>query len=157
MRMKATLITLAACAAVTVTACGGDDSSTTAAEGTSTTAAISKDDFIQQAQAICKAGNKDINAAAKETFGASKDKPTSDELTSFATDALIPSVQSQIDQIRALGIPEGDETVVNQGLDDAQAGVDALSDDPLSVGSGTPVLDKGAKELSDYGVTACGN
>lgn len=151
MRMRSKFVAFAACGAVALTACGGGDSSSTV----STAAAISKDDFVTQAEAICAAGNKEINAGAKAAFGSGQ--PSSDDLAAFATDTLAPSVQSQIDQIKALGLPEGDEDVINQALSDAQAGVDALKADPASVAGDTPELTKGGQELSDYGATSCGN
>jgi hypothetical protein len=159
MKMRTTLMALAASGAIALTACGGDDSSdssSTAAETTSTAAAtITKDEFIKQGNEICVAGNKEIDASAQEVFSKGA-KPSEEDVAKFGTDTVAPSVQSQIDAIRALGAPEGDEEVITQALDDAQSGVDQINEDPSSVANGPPDLDKGAKELQAYGLTACG-
>ena len=112
--------------AVGFTGCGGgDDSSST------TTAAISKDDFVEFGNKICAEGNKTFDAAAKSTF--SGGKPTEAEMTKFVDETAVPTIQGEIDGIRAIGAPEGDEDQVNAILDAAQQ-ASTISADPTAFG-----------------------
>lgn len=135
--------------AVGFTGCGGDDDSSS-----TTTAAISKDDFVEFGNKICAEGNKTFDAAAKSTF--SGGKPTEAEMTKFVDETAVPTIQGEIDGIRALGAPEGDEDQVNAILDAAQQGVDTISADPTAFGSGNADPFAEANKLaSDYGLTEC--
>ena len=123
--MKTGIGALVVVAAIAVGAagCGGGDSSSS-----TTAASITKDEFVTQGNQICTDGNKAIQTAAQQTFASGK--PSQDDLEGFATDTLIPSVQGQIDAIRALGVPEGEEDQVSAFLDAAQADVDKATADP---------------------------
>jgi hypothetical protein len=98
--------------------CGGGDDNLTKAE------------FIKQADAICKQGNQRINAAAKDVF-TTKQEPSQAQLKQFATETLIPDVQGQVDEVRALNEPSDDEAQVNEFLDSAQSELDKGKKDPL--------------------------
>jgi hypothetical protein len=92
---------------------GGDDSSTTS---------LAKTEWIAKADAICQQGNQTINQAAQQQFG--NQKPTAAEVQQFATQTALPNTQEQVDKIRALGAPSGDEDQVNKILDTVQADID---------------------------------
>jgi len=113
------LLLLASVLAVALMAagCGGDDDN-----GDATTASLTKPEWIAKADAVCKQGNQQINQAASQTFG--KQEPSDSEVQQFQTDTVLPNVQSQVDQIRALGAPSGDEDQVNKILDTVQADID---------------------------------
>ena len=68
-------------------------------------------------------------------------------------------MQNQLDQIRALGIPPGDEEQVNAILDAAQEAVDKLQADPsVVIEQNTPDPFAEANKLAkDYGLSTCGN
>lgn len=131
-------------AAIVAVGCGGDDNPT-------------KAEFLKDGNAACKKGNKEINQAAKQTF-TSKKQPSKAQLNKFAEETLIPSIQGQIDDIRDLGAPSGDEDQVNKILDDAQAALDKGKDDPTLLTSDKQDPFKQVnKDASAYGLTACGN
>src|SRR4051794_36437394 len=82
-------------------ACGSSNDNST----TSTTAALSKAAFLKQGNAICKKGNQQINKVGNQTFTKKKypnGPPPKSVQVKFATDTVIPSVQSQINGIKAL-------------------------------------------------------
>jgi hypothetical protein len=136
--------------AVAVAGCGGSD------DTSSTATAISKDDFIAQADQICAAGNKADAAASKEAF--SGGQPTEAEVASYVTDSVVPSIQGQIDDIRALGAPEGDEAEVNSFLDTAQEALDQVEADPSAITtSGEDPFDQTNRLMTVYGITECAN
>ena len=149
MRKSLTLLAVAAIAVGMLAAgCGGDDDETT-------TAAPSKQEFIKQADAICAKGDKELDQAGRETFG--KGQPSKQEIEQFATDTLVPNIQGQIDGVRALTPPEGDDEEVSAFLDAAQQGVDKVEQDPSAIGQrGGPDPFAGTSKLAkQYGFEKC--
>ena len=71
---------------------------------------------------------------------------------------MIPSVQKQVDQIKALGAPAGDEDRSTRSSTDAQAATDKIKADPSLVaanGSNDPFA-KANQEATAYGLKECG-
>ena len=142
------LLGLAAVTALVVAGCGGggDDDSTS-------TSSLAKPAWIAKADAICQQGNQEIEQAANEQFGKQEQKPTDQQIQQFTTETAVPSVQRQIDQIRDLGAPSGDEDQVNEILDTVQADIDkaksatTLPDDPFADGNAL---------ATQYGLKVCG-
>lgn len=134
--------------ALGVAGCGSSSSSS----DSTSTAAISKSEFLANGNAICTKGNAQTNAAANKTFD--QKQPTQAQLTAFGT-AQIPIIQRQIDQIRALGVPSGDEATVKQMLDLAQSDLDKIKADPATASSSKDVFANFAKIAHPYGLTAC--
>jgi hypothetical protein len=133
-------------------ACGSSNNST------STTAALTKAEFLKQGNAICKKGNQQINKAGQKQFPKGSGKPTQAQITKFATGTIIPSVQSQINQINALGAPSGDEAKVNAIVVSAQSDLDKAKTDPklLTSNKSNPFA-KTNKLANTYGLTVCGS
>jgi hypothetical protein len=129
---------------------------------TSTTAALTKAEFLKQGNAICKKGNQQINKVAHQTFNPKKypnGPPPKSVQTKFVTDTVIPSVQGQIDGIKALGAPTGDEAQVKAIVDAAQSALDKAKADPTLMFQNNPKNDPFAKAnqlTTSYGLTACG-
>ena len=116
-------------------------------------AALSKSEFVSQANAICREGNRETDAAF-ENF----DNETSDaEAETVIEDTFVPSVQRQIDEIRDLGAPEGDEAKVDHMLDLAQADLDRIAEEPGIVLNSEDVdqFADFAKIGHPYGLTEC--
>ncbi len=88
----------------------------------SSTSDLTKAEWIAKADAICQQGNQEIDQAARQQFG--NQKPTAAEVQQFATGTALPNTQKQVDQIKALGAPSGDEDQVNKILDTVQADID---------------------------------
>jgi ABC-type lipoprotein release transport system permease subunit len=96
--------------------CGSSDDSD------SSTSNLTKAAWIAKADAICQQGNQEIEQAAKEQFG--NQKPSAADVQQFARGVALLGTQDQVDQIRALGAPSGDEDQVNHILDTVQADID---------------------------------
>jgi hypothetical protein len=138
----------AAFAIVLVAAGCGDDSSTTA---------LTKAEFVQRGNAICKAGNEEIDREfekfAEDHKLAQNKPPTSAQLEEAAEEFLLPSVSRQIDEVRALGAPEGQEETVEAFLDNAEAEVETIEEDPGKLNEDAfAAVNKEARAL---GLTAC--
>jgi hypothetical protein len=103
--------------------CGdsNDDSSTS-------TAAISKADFQAKANQICKQGNDEVNAAGQKLGNLNEA-----QLEQFASDTIVPNIQKQVDGVKALGAPAGEEAQVNQLITTVQGDIDELKADPSKI------------------------
>lgn len=152
-RLISLLVALAAIALV-VAGCGGGSDST---EGTSS---LSKAKFLKKGNAICVGHEKEIQAGfekfAKEHNLSKKKEPSEGELKELS-EVLLPIVQSQIDEIRALGSPSGDEKEVEAILSAAEKGVEEVEKKPsvIAEGGGGPFA-KANKLSREYGLTKCG-
>ena len=138
--------------ALVAAGCGGDDdegdtgaSGATGASGTP----LTHEEFVSQADAICKQGEKELNPVAQ----ALGNSPSQSEIDSFVTDTLVPSIQSQIDAVDALTPPEDEADQVDEFIQTSQDELDALEADPSSL-QGEPFSD--ANRLAqDIGLTVC--
>jgi len=74
------------------------------------------------------------------------------------TDSVIPNIQNQVDAVRALTPPSGDEDQVKSFLDAAQQALDKAEADPslFFEGSQNDPFAKANKLASDYGLKVCG-
>ena len=145
MKLRAALALTAVVAIGAIAAgCGdsGDDSSTSD---------LTKSEWIAKADAICQQGNQEINQAAHEQFG--NQKPTAADIQQFVTGTAIPNTQSQVDQIKALGAPSGDEDEVNKLLETVQADIDKAKSDPSNSENDFDDSNALAKQ---YGLKVCG-
>jgi hypothetical protein len=145
---------LAALAAISMIAvgCGGSDSTDSSS--------ITKAQFIKQADAICEKGNEE-NEAEFEEFAEEKNlsenkEPTKAQQEEAITDIVAPGVQKQIEEIDALGAPEGDEKQVEAIVTSVEEGVEEIEEDPSSLIKGENPLGKGSKLAKEYGLKACG-
>lgn len=154
--MKPRLIALlagAAAIALVAAGCGSSDDSTT-------TASITKSQLIKQGDAICEAGNEEINEGFESFPGLKENKePTEAQQTEITKTILLPSVQKQIDEIRALGAPSGEEEEVTEILDTVEGAVEEGEEDPTSFfgEEGGGVFEEGNKMAQEYGFKVCGN
>ena len=155
-------LTLLAAGAVTVglfaAGCGGGSDNSTSTS--SSTSSLTKTEWIAKADAICKQGNQEINAAAHQTFQKGQ-KPNQAEQEKFATDSVVPSIQNQVDSIKALGAPAGQETQVNTILDSAQKSLDQAKSNPALLtdqgGKGQDPFAETNQLAKQYGLKVCGS
>ena len=153
---------LAALGALAVAGCGGDDDTTDTTAGASgasgvSGAALTEQEWLTQADAICAAGNKEIDQAGNDLFGGQQ--PTDAQIEQFANDVLIPNVQGQHDAIEALTPPETMADDVTQLLDDLDAALNEVRDDPSSIAASDNAgpFAQVNQEAKDLGLKECGN
>jgi hypothetical protein len=115
-RIMSTLLGLSLATALVAAGCGGGDDNDTSVSS------LSKSEWIAKADAICHADNKDLNRVTATAFA--NKQPTQNEQLRFVTQTIVPKIQQQIDQVRALGAPQGDQQAVNAFLAEAQRALD---------------------------------
>jgi hypothetical protein len=152
-----------------------------AACGDDSVDALSKDDYVAEANAICAATNDVVNAEFEEffmtTFADLPDGANTPEeahtvveaMDAMFDGAITPSLEEQIAELRALGAPDGDADALtalyddfdralyayNATLDDAVAG-DEDAMEGIGSGSAEAIFDDVDQRARDYGLTECG-
>ena len=130
-------------AALIAAGCGSSNSSTT-------TTSLTKAEFLAKANAICKAGTAK-QTAAQESLGKN---PSQAQLQAYVKGVAIPTIQSQINAVRALGAPAGDEAKVNAMLALAQADLNKIKTN-LGLISHDNTFANFAAVAHPYGMTSC--
>jgi len=113
--------------------------------------AISKDDYLTKANAICAAGTAKIDAAGAKLG----DSPSAAAIKAFVVKTLVPNVTSQIAAIRKLGYPPGDKAQLSAIFTAGEAVLAKIVKNPqLATGSTDPFAAVNEK-LSAYGLHSC--
>jgi hypothetical protein len=147
---------LGALAALAIAACGDDDDQSTT---TTTTAALTKQQFVRDANKICRSSDDKIERASSQFFANAppNQEPPPAEIEQFGKRTVFPTIQAEIDRIKALGAPEGDEDQVSAILEATQAGLEKLEQNPqqLAKGGAAPAFEQAQKLAGDYGLDQC--
>jgi hypothetical protein len=147
---------LAAIGAIALIAAGcGSDSSTT-----DSTETLTKAEFLKQGNAICAAGNKEINTEFEKFFEenefSNKNKPTQADFQEGAEEIVIPSIRKQIDELEELEAPEGEEEKYETLFENAEAQLEKGEEDPSLLTDENNDLFAGVnKEAKALGLGSC--
>jgi hypothetical protein len=125
-----------------ISGCGSSDS-----DGE---AALKKAEFLLDANAICVT-TRDVDL--RRALGR---HPTPTELARFVRRILVPTIQREVDRIRALTPPEGDEEEISAILDSAQAAIDEVEAHPGVVNARPNPFRESTRLAHSYGLDACG-
>lgn len=139
-------------AGLLVAGCGSSSSTTT-------TAAISKAEFVAKGNASCVANQKkqqaEFTAFAKKHGISEKEEPTKAQQKELVDAVFVPNVQTQIDFVKALGAPSGEEQQVTSALETAQEALNKVKAKPeLAFSKPSPFKATGEK-LHALGLTQC--
>jgi hypothetical protein len=140
MQVTRPLVALSLALSLGLAGCGGDDPSEEL---------ISKSDFLDQGNTICAAGNM-----AVDDVGNSIDQNDQEQLLTAISEQVVPLVRGQIEDLRALGYPEGDKDTLEGIYADTEGVLDSWEDDPalaLDDDRMAPINER----LGDYGLTQC--
>jgi hypothetical protein len=145
-----------------VSGCGDDSSgsSTPEAPAEVTTGSLSKASFIKQADAICQ---KETEAMQREltTYLASrtKNKSVQSPLVEYADEVIEkivgPAYDAQIEQIAALGAPEGDEAEVEAILTALGQTIERATDESAAFVQSGASFGEATKLAEAYGLEFC--
>ncbi len=147
----ALLLTIAFSGAAVFAGCGGDDSSDS---DTTQVEAPTKAEYIAQADEICQTHSDKIDELTAE-FDENTGK---EEVMTFTEETYIPTLQEEVDQLKELTPPEGEEEAVESMLTALDEGVGVLADDPEAVlnGGENPLADASA-QAQEFGLKVCGS
>lgn len=131
--------------------CGGDSS----------TASITKAVFIKKADAACEKGNRRLQADfatyLKSGKAAKASEPTEADYSELVATVVAPNLEQEIEEIRALGAPSGDEEQVEAILEAREESIEKAEANPeLMSGNGDELFTKPRKLAREYGLKVCG-
>ena len=138
-------------ALVVVAGCGSDDD-----EGGEET--LTKVEFIKQGDKICEETEEQSETEAEafaEENGFNLENASNEELEEAVAEVLVPVLDQQIEEIDALGAPEGDEETIEELIVALEDGSAEVEDDPGVVFNGKP-LKEASQIAEDYGFEVCG-
>lgn len=142
MRLKSTVLVILSAAAV-LGGCGGGSEDR-----------LTHEEFLTEGNSICAKYDGQIEAAGQTAFSAGQ--PTEAEITAFAENTLLPTLENELDELRSLSPPEEDEARVDEILDKAQAAADELNADPaLLANQDKDPFEETNRLAGSYGLTAC--
>ncbi|HEY5051839.1 MAG TPA: hypothetical protein VII45_00345 [Solirubrobacterales bacterium] len=143
--------------ALIVAGCGSSSDSST-----DSTASLTKAEFVKQGNAICAAGNKQIETGiesfAKQNHLSESKPPTEAQAAEIAETVLVPSVSGQLEEIEALGVPRGEEDQVDAIFAAVEGAIEKAEEDPsvLLSEKGASAFTKANQLSREYGLTVCG-
>jgi len=144
--------------ALLVAGCGDDDDESTTTTTSTEAASITLDQWADQADQICAEGDRAQQQAAEQEFG--EHAPSQDEFEEFATDVVVPGLQSQHDAIAELPAPEAEAEQVETMLAKLQEGIDQIAEDPAALVQGTdsiPGIIEATEIAQELGLRDCGS
>jgi hypothetical protein len=140
--------------AAVVAGCGGGDDT-----NSETSAALTKAEFIKQADAICVKGDKAL-ASEVEEFAEDNDvdtsKPTEAQQEEVIAEVVAAGTRRQVEEIADLEAPSGDEEKIEAMVESVETGTEELEDQPELLLEEKNPLEEGSKLARDYGLTECG-
>jgi hypothetical protein len=141
--------------ALLIAGCGGDSDTGTASDEAA--AALSKPQFVKQANQICTQGLKEKdNAVASELkdLAASGGPPKPKDLKKMVEEAVLPPYGKMVDQLGQLGAPKGDEAKVEKLVGEFEAAMRTVEADPVKATKKNAFV--AADEAAEaYGLDAC--
>jgi hypothetical protein len=130
------------------------------AGGSSTTASISKAQFVKQGNAICTAGNKrvqgEFESFANKSGLKQGEEPSQAEDKKIAETILLPSVSREVEEIKALGLPEEEAEGAEAVIESAEESIAAGEEDPAALVTSEKTFAKTNELAHEYGLTVCG-
>jgi len=146
-----------------VAGCGDDSSSGSSTSETPAdvpTGSLSKASFIEQADAICQ---KETEAMQRELTAyltpRAKNKSAQSPLVEYADEVMVkivgPAYDAQIEQIAALGAPEGDEAEVEAILTALGQTIERATDESVAFVQGGASFGEATKLAEAYGLEFC--
>jgi len=130
-----------------VAACGGDDDSS------SDEPAPTKAAYITEADGICSDGSTTIQDIQADLPSQDINDPAVQEII---TNEVLPVYDEQLNSLRDLTPPEGDEEATAAIYDALESALQAVEDDPAAIGEASAFQEANTL-AADYGLTVCGS
>ena len=155
-RLRSLLLVPAALLAIGLAGCS-DDEGPASGDSSVPGEPISQEAFLEQANQVCRDGNQAL-AAATADLADDLSPDDAEAIADFATNVYVPNIRQQLEDIRAIGFPPGEEDTIEGLLTDAEAALAEVETDPAAafLGGTDPFADVNP-ELEAYGLTECGS
>jgi len=144
----------------------GSDGSSSSSEGGGGASSISKAEFIKEADGVCTAGKKQVESeyaaylkkkGIKEINPKTSSRPEAEaQATEVIETIAIPALRKQLDTIKALGVPDGDEQVSGY-VAAVEKGIKEGEGEPVALfASADKVFAEADKLADEIGFKVCG-
>jgi hypothetical protein len=117
-----------------------------------TTPALSKADFVAQANEICTEAENEIIRFQTSDSGSQTGAPAEGDARSELLGQITPVAQRAIDELKALTPPPEDAAMISNGINRMQATLDTAQTNPTAI---IDPIGISGPELNEYGLTAC--
>jgi hypothetical protein len=139
---------------VVIMGCGGGD------DDEATASSITKAEFIKQADAACEKGEKQMQVAfgafSQEKQQEGVNKPTPELYDELVAAVVVPPIEQEADEIRALGAPDGDEEQIDAFVEAREESIEIAEGEPKAIISNSDVIFGKSSKLADaYGLENC--
>lgn len=139
-------------AVLAISGCGGGGGG---GEGASTAAALSKSEYVKEANAICKKSLQEREADANEVAEEIKPGANAGELSKKQlVEAITPSLASMVNELAALPAPSGDESRVEAMMEAYEKGLEEVEENGEAAFSSEPFKTADEKAMK-YGLKDC--
>jgi hypothetical protein len=116
-----------------------------------TTPALSKSDYVIQANAICSEAESQIIGFQTDS-GSESGSPDAGAARTELLGQITPVAQRAIDELKALTPPPEDAAMINEGIQRMQATLDTAQTNPTAI---IDPIGISGPELNEYGLTSC--
>jgi hypothetical protein len=120
--------------------------------------ALTKAEFIKQADQICQATDKVQRDGLKDFFSKQPKAPVNQEINEeVVVEVGLPPVQELAEELDALPVPEGDEEEIQAIVDGIEEAIEVGEDDPSTMVNqkSTGPFTEVSKLAQEYGFKAC--
>lgn len=159
-RLTALLIAALVIAAVASGCGGGGNGSSSGDDGDATATSISKAEFIKEADAVCTQGGKRTRAKFAVFFEEKAipegQEPSTEQLEEIGTKIMVPALEEQVEEVRKLGFPAGDEDQIEAFLSGVEEATEKIEEEPKLAKSADKLLTDAHKAIAGYGFKVCG-
>jgi len=136
---------LGALAIAVIAGCGSSDS----------TASLPKPQFVKKAEAICTVHHDNIEAKFLPVAEKDGGKLSSAGVSKAVEVVMVPELQAEAEQIRALGTPKDGEEDVNAMLDSFEQGIEEIERTADNPGNTVPAIVEANKMAKAFGLKVC--
>jgi hypothetical protein len=135
---------------IALIAAGCGSSSNDSSTASTVAGPLTKAAFVAKANAICVKGTVQTEKAGSSLGN----NPTEAEAAVAVPAKFVPAVQAQIDELKALSVPPGEQATVTDMLDLAQADLNKVKSDP-KLAFETKTFADFASVAHAYGLKSC--
>jgi hypothetical protein len=159
---KRLIVLLAAVLALAAIAgCGSSDSDTgTASESTSASEdsdapALSKAEFAEQGNKVCTDSQEEVESRIADFFADVDGEPTEEDQERVVAEVVAPAFQEIVDGLGELGAPAGEEDALAELLEELEAGLSSIEDDPVAAVEDSDLFAEANDKAEALGLNKC--
>lgn len=133
----------------------GTGSEAATGDGTGAGDAPSREDYIAQADEICRKAEEEFTKAVEQGFEGQS--PNQEEVGAALETAFTENLEGQLGDLRALTPPAGDEQALAAMYDSLELAIQDIADDPSSLASPSRAMRDASRRARAYGLEQCGS